>query len=78
MAIYIWVKIGSGNDLFPSDSKLLVEPMFTYHQREFYGIDLNAISQEMPGISIIDMRLKITNLGLQLYPQGPMSWLSFI
>ena len=42
----ILVDIGSGNDFLPDATKPLPEPILTYHQMFFFGINLEAILQE--------------------------------
>ena len=70
MATEIWVNTGSGNGLLPDSTKPLPEPMLTDHQSS--DIHIRAISQEMPQLSITEIRLKIMYLKFQ-FVQGPMS-----
>ena len=56
---YIWVNIGSGNGLL-SDGITLTSVDFSLVR--FWGIHLQAISQEILKIYILDMCLKITTL----------------
>ena len=56
----IWVNTGSGNGLLPGGTKPLPELMLTDHQSS--DIHIRAISQKMPGLSAIKIRLKITHL----------------
>ena len=57
MVTEIWINTGSGNGLLPDSTKTLPEPMLTDH---IGAIHIRAISQEIPQLSIIKIRLKIT------------------
>ena len=48
-----------GNDLLPDSTKALIESILDHQS---CGIQIRAISREMPMISILDMSLKITNV----------------
>ena len=74
MATEIWVKIGSGNGLWPDDTKPSPEPMFTDHQWSPSDTHLRAISQGMPQPPITKICLKITYLNVIQTSLGPMCW----
>ena len=68
------VSIDSGNGLVPHSNKTINLTNIDLSSVTSYGIPLRTISKEMLKISVLDMRLKITNLRSQLFfSQGPMS-----
>ena len=74
MASWKLVRIDSGNGLVPHSNKTINLTNIDLSSVTSYGIQLRTISQEMLKISVLDMRLKITNLRSQLFfSQGPMS-----
>ena len=74
LIIAVWRhRSGSGNGLLPGGTKLLPEPMLTYHQWGLSSIHLWEISQEVFNVSILAMSSTITNPWSQQHITGTNS-----